>query len=210
MNDDIVIDQIPLAEIHRVKGMEAGDKETELAKDENELMIETHPEGYNSGRTYYLQAQSKASCQEIIKKLVQHSAAAFERAHAQSVFRQAQIRVLKVYRSIVFQRSVAVLIILVSIFKWASHPEKTADVPFDRTLSSACWMLSTSNKAPSDSTILFFTSISSSLVFSPSSSASTCSPTGCTSSSETVGTGLISSSSSCRCWTSDHSTIRSG
>ncbi len=137
MNDDIVMDQIPLAEIHRVKEMEAGDQETELAKDANELMIETHPEGYNSGRTYYLQAQSTASCQDIIKKLVQYSAAAFERAHAQSAFRQAQLRVFKVYRSSVFQRFVAILIILVSIFKWASNPENTADVPIDRTLSSA-------------------------------------------------------------------------
>jgi hypothetical protein len=117
INDDIVIDQIPFAEIHRVKEMEAGDEEAELAKDENEFMIETHPEGYNSGRTYYLQAESKASCQDIIKRLEQYSAAAFERAHAQSIFRQAQLRVLKVHRAKVFQRSIGILIILVSIFK---------------------------------------------------------------------------------------------
>jgi hypothetical protein len=114
INDDVVIDQIPLAEISRVKEMEAAEKESDEAKDENQLMIETSPEGYNSGRTYYLQADSKASCQDKIKKLLQHSAAAYERAHAQSAFRQAQLRVLKIYRSTVFQRFVAILIISVS------------------------------------------------------------------------------------------------
>ena len=116
LDDDIIIDQIPLAEINRVQGMEATNKEGDEAKDENQLLIETHPEGYNSGRTYYFQAESKSSCQDIIKKLLQHSAAAYERAHVQSVFHQAQLRVLRVYRSAVFQRFVAVLIISVSFF----------------------------------------------------------------------------------------------
>jgi hypothetical protein len=122
-NDDIVIDQIPLAEINRVKemeAMEAVDRVSDEAKDENELMIETLTEGYNSGRTYYLQADSKASCQDTIKQLMEHSTAAYERAHAQSKFRQAQLRVLKVYRSKFFQRFVALSIILVSYMNFSS------------------------------------------------------------------------------------------
>jgi hypothetical protein len=114
VNEDVVMDQIPLAEITQVKEMEAADSGISKANNENQLMIETHPEGYNSGRTYYLQADSKASCQDKIKKLKQYRAAAYERAHAQSVFRQAQIRVLKVYESVIFQRLMAFLIILVS------------------------------------------------------------------------------------------------
>jgi hypothetical protein len=113
IDDDIVIDQIPLAEIIRVKEMEGLDNVIADAKEENELMIETHPEGYNSGRTYYLQADSKVSCQDKIKRLSQYKKAAFERAHAQSLFRQAQRRVLKFYRSTWFQRVMAFLIILV-------------------------------------------------------------------------------------------------
>jgi hypothetical protein len=114
VNDDIIMDQIPLAEIHQVKEMEAADGHLAKVKDENELMIETHPEGYNSGRTYYLQAESKLSCQDKINKLNQYRAAAYERAHAQSAFRQAQLRVLKVYRSAIFQRLMALLIIAAS------------------------------------------------------------------------------------------------
>lgn len=136
MNDEIVIDQIPLAEIRQVKEMEA-DKESDESMDENELMIETHSEGYNSGRKYYLQAESKASGQDIIKKLTQYSIAAYERAQAQSVFRRAQLRVLKVYRSNLFQRFVALLIISVRNSECVSIPEYTADAPFDRTLPSA-------------------------------------------------------------------------
>jgi cytochrome c biogenesis protein ResB len=125
INDDIVIDQIPLAEINRVKEMEAVDKEIDKAANENQLMIETHPEGYNSGRTYYLQAESRASCQDKIKMLLRISAAAYERAHAQSVFRQAQLRVLKVYRSIFFQRFMAFLIISVSDIAYAPDPAES-------------------------------------------------------------------------------------
>jgi hypothetical protein len=155
-NDDIVIDQIPLAEIIRVKEMEAADKVINGTKDENELMIETHPEGYNSGRTYYLQADSKLSCQDKIKKLSQYKKAAYERAHAQSVFRQLQRRVLKFYRSAWFQRVMAFLIISVSSLNGASDPNDIADAPFDRTLVSALWMRSTSSKTPSDSMISLF------------------------------------------------------
>ncbi len=93
--------------------MEAAEKENDEMNDENRLMIETHPDGYNSGRTYYLQAKSDASCQDIIKWLTQYSTDAHERAHAQSVLRQAKLRVLKAYRSKAFQRLVAILIILV-------------------------------------------------------------------------------------------------
>ena len=151
INEDVVMDQIPLAEITQVKEMEAVEKgKDNMAKNENELMIETNPEGYNSGRTYYLKAESKVSCQEKIRKLKHYRAAAYERAHAQSAFRQAQLRVLKVYRSTPFQRFVAFLIISVSFFVCISDPEG-ADALFDRTLLYAYWMRNTDNKTPNNS-----------------------------------------------------------
>jgi hypothetical protein len=152
INDDIVIDQIPLAEITRVKEMEAADKVIDDSKDDNELMIETNSEGYNSGRTYYLQADSKLSCQDKIKKLSQYRKAAYERAHAQSLFRQAQRRVLKFYRSTWFQRVMAFLIISVNSRNCASDPRDIANPPFDRTLASPSWTRSTSRPTPSAST----------------------------------------------------------
>jgi hypothetical protein len=142
IKEDIVIDQIPLAEIIQVKEMEAG-KEINEAQDDKQLMIETHPEGYNSGRTYYLQADSKSACQDKIKLLEHHKAAAYEREHAQSVFRQAQLRVLKVYRSTVFQRFIAFLIIVVrALYFFQIMTSLNTDSPFDRTLLSAFWMRS--------------------------------------------------------------------
>jgi hypothetical protein len=114
LNEDSVIDQIPLAEVQLVREMDNMDGEDKEANVSNNLMIETHPEGYNSGRTYYFQANSKASCQEIVRKLSQYCTAAHERAHTRTVFAQAQRQVDKVYRSPLFQGFFAFLIIAVS------------------------------------------------------------------------------------------------
>jgi hypothetical protein len=78
-----------------------------------ELMIETHTEGYNSGRIYYLQAESRAICQKLISKLRLYCAAARERANAQTTLAQAQQHVRKLYQSKIFQNIVAILIIAV-------------------------------------------------------------------------------------------------
>jgi hypothetical protein len=113
VNDEMAIDQIPLAEIQSIREMEDIDEEAMESSLKNGFMVETHPEGYNSGRTYYLQAESKASCQDITRKLSQYSAAAQEKAHARSVFAQAQRKVDKVYRSTIFQTLIALLIVAV-------------------------------------------------------------------------------------------------
>jgi hypothetical protein len=109
----LVIDQIPLAEVQSIREMANMEEETMKASPENGFLVETHPEGYNSGRTYYLQAESRASCQEIVRKLSQYSAAAKEKAYSRSVFAKAQRQVDKVYRSTMFQSLVALLIIAV-------------------------------------------------------------------------------------------------
>ena len=114
MNQDTVIDQIPLAEVQLVREMDNVEGEDSEAKQSNDLMVETHPEGYNSGRTYYLQANSRASCQDLVRTLSQYCTAAHEKAHARTVFAQAQRQVDKVYRSALFQGFFAFLIIAVS------------------------------------------------------------------------------------------------
>jgi hypothetical protein len=114
LNEDTVIDQIPLAEVQLVREMDNMGGEDAEAKRTNDLMIETHPDGFNSGRTYYLQADSRASCQDIVRTLSRYCTAAHERAHARSIFAQAQRQVEKVYRSAFFQGFFAVLIIAVS------------------------------------------------------------------------------------------------
>jgi hypothetical protein len=114
LREDAVIDQIPLAEVQLVREMDNVNGEDKEATQSNDLMIETHPDGYNSGRTYYLQAESRASCKDLVRILSRHCTAAHERAHARSAFAQAQRQVEKVYRSAFFQGFFAVLIIAVS------------------------------------------------------------------------------------------------
>ena len=114
LKEDAAIDQIPLAEVQLVREMDNVDGEDEEAKQSNNLMIETHPEGYNSGRTYYLQADSSSSCQEIVQTLSRYCTVAHEKAHARTLFSRAQRRVDKVYRSALFQSFFAFLIIAVS------------------------------------------------------------------------------------------------
>ncbi len=118
--DDVVIDQIPLAEITTVREMQGADDDRPESEQANEVMIETHPEGYNSGRAYYLQAGSELLCKNLIKSLSTYSAAAHERAQAQSAFAQTQRRVDRVYRSSPFQSFLAFLIVAVIIFIYFS------------------------------------------------------------------------------------------
>ncbi len=69
-NCETLIDRIPLVEVSLVRDMHtAGDDDLEESNFVNSLMIETQPDGYNAGRTYYLQAESKVVCQEIINKV---------------------------------------------------------------------------------------------------------------------------------------------
>jgi hypothetical protein len=107
--DDVVMDPIPMAEILLIRGMNSDEEQPE-SKQGNELMIETHPDGYNSGRTYYLQAESEALCKKLIKNFSTYATAAYERAQTQSTFALAQRRVDRVYRSGPFQFVFAVLI----------------------------------------------------------------------------------------------------
>ncbi len=117
MNHDVVIDQIPLSEIKTVKEMVVEDEAGKVDKKDMELMIETSADGYNSGRTYYLQAENQASRQDIMRKISYNSTLASEKAHAQSSFSRAQRRVLRVYRSEVFQKFVASLIVSVCLIR---------------------------------------------------------------------------------------------
>ena len=143
-NDETVIDQIPLAEIQSVKEMVNIEDEAMESTQTNGFIVETHPEGYNSGRTYYLRANSKAECQDIVQKLSQHSAAARETAHARSVFAKAQRKVDKVYRSTIFQSVIAFLIVAVRLsyffylLNFASLMHLTTSL-----LNPFCWHLMT-------------------------------------------------------------------
>ena len=96
-----------------VREMIDAEDEGKKSKDGNEFMIETNADGYNSGRTYYLQADSSAACRDISKKKSRNSKQAIDKANAKTAFAQAQQRVGILYRSAIFQNIVAFLILTV-------------------------------------------------------------------------------------------------
>ncbi len=112
LKEDKVIDKIPLTEITLVREMiDAGDEGG--SNDGNEFMIVTNADGYNSGRTYYLQAESNAVRRDVEQHISHNSKMAIERANAKTAFAQVQQQVRKVYASAIFQNAVAFLILTV-------------------------------------------------------------------------------------------------
>ena len=76
----------------------------------NALQIATVPDGYNSGRSYYLQAGSSQLKQEVSSQLQSLVYAARKKAEVQTHFGQAQASVRRVYVSKPFQYGAALLI----------------------------------------------------------------------------------------------------
>lgn len=77
------------------------------------FQLKTIPDGFNSGRTYNLQAASDEQCRTVCESILRLSRRAREEAAATSSIRRAQARVAAMYESTAFQSGVAVLIIAV-------------------------------------------------------------------------------------------------
>ena len=118
MSDDVVVDKIPLTEIKQVQEMVNGDigedHESKLANQTTDLMVETLPEGYNSGRTYYLSAESATSCRNTVQILTRYSKDAYKRANSKTLLSRTQQQFGTVANSTFFQNTMALLIITVS------------------------------------------------------------------------------------------------
>ena len=82
---------------------------------QNSIIIHTIPGGYNSGRTYYLKANSELECSKILADLSVNSIAAKKRAESKSNFAKLQRRVRRVYRSKIFEGISVSCIIMVSL-----------------------------------------------------------------------------------------------
>jgi predicted RNA-binding protein YlxR (DUF448 family) len=87
----------------------------------NAFQIATIPDGYNSGRSYYLQADSSDVKQKVIEQLQALSQSARKRAEVKSLFRKVQDHVREVYTTKIFQGSAALLIIAVSNSEWVGR-----------------------------------------------------------------------------------------
>ena len=77
------------------------------------LILETVPDGYNSGRTYHLRAGSQERCREVVASLKARAAAARRRIHARDRLRRGRERLRRLYDSRPFQYAVAALILAV-------------------------------------------------------------------------------------------------
>ena len=111
-NDENQIDYIPFAEVEFVKEMEA-DITGDMRKnheDRHRITISTEPNGYNSGRAYYLALNSKEELDRLTAKMTKLSNAARVRAQAKTVFRLVQLKVRNRYESNVVQGFMALMI----------------------------------------------------------------------------------------------------
>jgi hypothetical protein len=114
VGEEAQIDRIPFAEVLYIKEMAEAATE-DFDKEENKIFshamqIATRDDGYNSGRIYYLSADSQESLHELIEYLTKKAKAARAQVEARTVFRKFQLRVRKRYDSPQFQGLMALLI----------------------------------------------------------------------------------------------------
>jgi hypothetical protein len=133
LDADDVVDCIPLAEVLQVKKMGldvpseshpvplhkknsshpgvASDLNTEFHQT---LRIDTKPDGYNSGRAYYLQISTEAEFSRLATSLTYYVKDAVKRFEAKSGLERTQAKVRKMFRSPAFQFTAAFFILAVS------------------------------------------------------------------------------------------------
>ncbi len=127
MNDDAVIDIIPLHEVLMIRDMSfyneiaddgsefnvtaTSDEEKSTAEsNKNQFQIETSPQGYNSGRVYLIEVNSAQRFRVLLEDLTKLSTTAREEAEAKSRFKKTQDKVGKVFNSDIVQRILAIMI----------------------------------------------------------------------------------------------------
>jgi hypothetical protein len=101
----------PTPQQHRPSSVKSAD--SSQTRFQYALQLKTIPDGFNSGRTYYLQAASDEQCYDVCESLSRLARRAREDDAATSCIRLAQERVAAVYESTPFQAAVALLIITV-------------------------------------------------------------------------------------------------
>ena len=79
----------------------------------NTLQVITIPDGFNSGRTYYLRAPTESMCQSIASQLRVVVVIARKRAQARTQLMKMQRRVRRFYSSLFFQGLIGMFIALV-------------------------------------------------------------------------------------------------
>ena len=126
IDEDIMIDHIPLSEIDSVQMMETESEEFKNLSNSPTDLPQQHPadgcsfsikcvqDGYNKGRLYYFCSETPQSAAALVKKLKQAALSAKFRAQAHTRFAKSQYFVRKIYTSNPFHYTSATLIIGVS------------------------------------------------------------------------------------------------
>lgn len=124
LNNDDVIDVVPLKEIVTVKDVsQVNDSHDDIDVIDNQssgtrtkvvIQIETVPDGYNSGRVYRMKVKSPKDFDTIVRGLSTLASAARERAEAKNKFRKSQDYVRRIFTANVVQRILAALIAAVN------------------------------------------------------------------------------------------------
>jgi hypothetical protein len=87
------------------------------------FQIFTQPDGFNSGRCYYLKAESVQECEMMVETLQRMIGIAKARAEGNSRFQRSQQIARRVYDSTTFQLLSCLLIILVISKRPFASPE---------------------------------------------------------------------------------------
>ncbi len=172
LDNDDVIDCIPLYEITLVKKMgsdagndlnlsnfhrktspHSGGGNEQLSSDgfHQTLRIDTKPEGYNSGRTYYLQIGSDAEFSRLAISLLFYVKDAIKRFEAKTGLERSQAKVRRLFRSPPFQFAASFFILAVifrfSFFLFASKLLHSRSLPL-RTFQQVSWRHKTMSISP--------------------------------------------------------------
>ena len=78
------------------------------------FQIDTILDGYNSGRSYHIRAESKERCDSIVATIAVSSKKARKAAMKASKFQQSQQMVIRFHTNVLFQLAITSLILLVS------------------------------------------------------------------------------------------------
>jgi hypothetical protein len=80
----------------------------------NTLQIQTIPDGFNSGRTYYMRAATESMCWSIVDELSEVSQRAKKRAQTRTRIMKLQKKTKRFYDSLAFQGFIGFFITMVS------------------------------------------------------------------------------------------------
>ena len=119
VDDDLELDRVVLSEttlIDEFNGFSHGD-ESALFSHQSARMVQiaTAPEGFNSGRTYYLRTESEETFSNILKTWPVLALKARRRADARTVLEKVQRELRRFHDSKLFQTVVALVIAAVNL-----------------------------------------------------------------------------------------------